>query len=112
MGKRTLVPEGKQRVRVGEGIYLKSSGKYLATFRNPGGKQQWAEFRTKREAQDWRIKGKADPRSVLSGDAPSMKYGVTSSCTTAPISGQRRSRTGSRSGGSTSNPSWRPGQLE
>jgi hypothetical protein len=36
VGKRTVVPAGKQRVRVAEGIYLKASGHYLATFRDPG----------------------------------------------------------------------------
>ncbi len=51
VSKRTTVPKGKQRARVGEGVYLKASGKYLATFRDPGGRQHWREFRTKAEAE-------------------------------------------------------------
>jgi integrase len=46
---------------------LKRNGKYLATFRDPGGKQQWAEFRTKEEAKKWRARALLDPRSVASG---------------------------------------------
>ena len=44
---RTIVPEGKQRLRVATGIYLKANGKYLAQYRDPGHKQHWREFATK-----------------------------------------------------------------
>ena len=67
VGKRIRVPDGKQRVRVDTGVYLKRNGKYLATFRDPGGKQQWAEFRTREEARKWRARALLDPRSVASG---------------------------------------------
>ena len=67
MGKRTVVPAGKQRVRVAEGIYLKASGRYLATFRDPGRRQHWREFAKKDEAVRWRAQGKLDPMSVQSG---------------------------------------------
>jgi integrase len=67
MAKRTAVPAGRQRVRVAEGVYLKASGKFLATFRDPGRKQQWKEFRTQREAVRWRAKALVDPQAVLSG---------------------------------------------
>ena len=39
------------RVRVGEGIYLKASGKYLATFRDTGRPKHWREYRAKAEAE-------------------------------------------------------------
>jgi integrase len=68
MAKRTTVPEGKQRKRVGDGIYLKRSGKYLATFRDPGRKQHWKEFATKAEAVRWRAQGRLDPRKVVGGN--------------------------------------------
>lgn len=67
MTKRRTVPEGKQRLRVSEGVYLKPNGKYLATFRDPGRKQQWCEFTTKKEAVDWRARGRLDPLSVITG---------------------------------------------
>jgi integrase len=70
VAKRTVVPAGKQRVRVAEGVYRKVSGKYLAIFRDPGRKQHWREFRTKSEAVRWRARGRLDPRSVLSGQRP------------------------------------------
>lgn len=66
MGGR-VVPPGKQRLRVAEGVYLKPSGKYLATFRDPGRKQRWREFNTQAEAKRWRAQGQLDPRSLLSG---------------------------------------------
>jgi integrase len=67
LGKRRVVPAGKQRVRVAEGVYLKRSGRYLATFRDPGRKQHWREFATKAEAERWRAQGRLDPRSAQSG---------------------------------------------
>ena len=65
--RRTVVPEGKQRVRVATGIYLKANGKYLAQYRDPGRRQHWREFRTKAEAQRWRAQSLLDPRTVLAG---------------------------------------------
>jgi integrase len=52
---------------VDRGIYLKPNGKYLATFRDPGGRQRWAEFATKKDARIWRARGLTDPRSIVSG---------------------------------------------
>ncbi len=68
MAKRRELPEGNRRVRVAEGVYLKSSGRYLATFRDPGGKQHWKEFVTLREAVTWRAQGRLDPRKVTGGE--------------------------------------------
>src|SRR5438093_466645 len=67
MAQRTVVPAGKQRVRVAEGVYLKTSGRYLATYRDPGRKQQWREFKTLGEAKRWRAQGQLDPRSLAPG---------------------------------------------
>ena len=65
--RRTIVPEGKQRVRVATGIYLKANGKYLAQYRDPGHKQHWQEFLTKAAAERWRAQALLDPRTVLAG---------------------------------------------
>jgi integrase len=67
MAKRTTIPEGSQRVRVAKGVYLKASGRYLATFRDPGRRQRWKEFSSLKEAERWRAQGMLDPRSVLAG---------------------------------------------
>ena len=67
MAQRTVVPAENQRVRVAEGVYLKTSGRYLATYRDPGRKQQWREFKTLGEAKRWRAQGQLDPRSLASG---------------------------------------------
>lgn len=67
MGKRGSVPEGKQRIRVETGIYLKASGRYLAYYRDPGRKSHWAQFRTRNEAREWRARALLDPASVRSG---------------------------------------------
>ena len=67
MAKRKVVPEGKQRLRVAEGVYLKPSGRYLATFRDPGRRQHWREFATKAEAERWRAQGRLDPSSMQTG---------------------------------------------
>jgi integrase len=64
---RRAVPEGKQRIRASEGIYLKANGKYLATYRDPGRKQRWAEFRTLGEAKAWRARARLDPSSLAVG---------------------------------------------
>lgn len=66
MGKRA-VPKGKQRVRVAEGVYLKSSGRYLATYRDAGRKRHWKEFATLGEAKRWRARALIDPTSVREG---------------------------------------------
>jgi integrase len=62
-----VVPEGKQRLRVAKGIYLKRSGKYLAEFRDPGRKQHWKEFTTLRAAELWRAEALRDPSTLRSG---------------------------------------------
>jgi integrase len=67
MAKRTTVPPSQQRKRVATGVYLKASGRYLATFRDPGRRQRWKEFATQKEAERWRAKALLDPTSVLSG---------------------------------------------
>ena len=67
MVKRAAVPPGQQRQRVATGIYLKPSGKYLATYRDPGRKQRWQEFKTQKDAERWRARALLDPQSVLSG---------------------------------------------
>jgi len=65
-----VVPEGKQRLRVAEGVYKKANGRFLATFRDPGHKQHWKEFPKQAEAANWRATGRLDPRLVLSGKRP------------------------------------------
>jgi hypothetical protein len=67
MAKRKQVPEGKQRVRVATGVYLKANGRFLAQFRDPGRKQHWQEFPTKADAERWRAQALIDPRSIASG---------------------------------------------
>jgi integrase len=67
VAKRAVVPAGKQRVRKAEGVYLKASGRYLATFRDPGRKRHWKEFTTLGEAKRWRAKALVDPSSVTDG---------------------------------------------
>ena len=67
VAKRTAVALGKQRTRVATGVYLKASGKYIATFRDPGRKQRWKEFRTQKEAERWRARALLDPASIVQG---------------------------------------------
>jgi hypothetical protein len=64
MVRRTRVPEGKQRVPVATGIYLKANGKFLAQFRDAGRKQHWREFQTKADAERWRAQALVDPRTI------------------------------------------------
>jgi integrase len=67
VARRSTVPAGKQRVRVAEGVYLKASSRYLATFRDPGRRQHWKEFATRKEAVRWRAQALVNPDAVLSG---------------------------------------------
>ncbi len=67
MTRRSVVPAGKQRVRVAEGVYLKASGRYLATFRDPGRKQHRKEFNTQKEAVRWRAQALVNPDAALAG---------------------------------------------
>jgi hypothetical protein len=67
MAQMAKAPVGTQRVRVAEGVYLKSSGKYLATFRDPGRKQRLKEHKTLAGVKRWRAQGLIDPCSLLSG---------------------------------------------
>ena len=67
MPQTLTVPPNKQRVRAAEGIYLKASGKYLATYRDPGRKQRWKEFKTLTDARRWRARGTLDPQSLAFG---------------------------------------------
>jgi integrase len=67
MGKRIAVPEGKQRLRVAKGVYLKPNGKYLAQFRDPGRRQHWREFATLKDAEKWRARALLDPNSIADG---------------------------------------------
>jgi hypothetical protein len=67
MAKRKTVPEGRQRVVVETGIYRKSTGKYLAQYRDPGRKQHWKEFTTLDAARKWRARAIQDPTSISAG---------------------------------------------
>src|SRR5947207_14600098 len=102
MAQRTVVPAGKQRVRVAEGVYLKTSGRYLATYRDPGRKQQWREFKTLGEAKRWRAQGQLDPRSLASGKRTLAEIWEKLLEHRARPSGRPLVRTGSRSGEPTS----------
>jgi integrase len=54
---------------VAEGVYQKPSGRkrYLAQFRDPGGKQRWKAFERVTDAKRWRADGMRDPRTTLEG---------------------------------------------
>jgi integrase len=67
MAKRAVVPEGKQRLKVDTGVYLKRSGRYQATYVDPGGHRRWREFDAKQDAVRWRAQGLLDPWSLQSG---------------------------------------------
>ena len=60
-------PRPAKRRTVAEGVYEKPNGKYLATYRDPGRKQRWKEFKTLAEAKKWRARGLVDPQSLAFG---------------------------------------------
>jgi integrase len=67
VARRKSVPTGKSRVRVRSGIYLMRSGRYLAQFRDPGGKQHWKSFGTIGEAEAWRARARLQPHTLNQG---------------------------------------------
>jgi hypothetical protein len=57
MAKLRTVPEGRQRVVVEPGIYRKTSGKYLAQFRDLAG------------SSTGRVSGRGQPEATATGHA-------------------------------------------
>jgi integrase len=67
MARRTALPEGNRKKTVSTGVYLKSNGRFLAQYRDPGRKQHWKQFSSKAEAERWRARCLLDPTALLQG---------------------------------------------